>query len=133
MSKQIDLIRKISLSLIVILTFSACGSSTSEKIDAKDRSEEQSCDTVRAIRNDIEQAKIDMVNGDLDMGEAMLEFGMIRTRIEFLQESVPEGDLKEAIDRWALSRQMMSEGEGDETQMKEENDAAVIALEKMCE
>jgi hypothetical protein len=91
---------------------------------------------VNTIRNDIEQNKIDLANGELDFGEALVEFGMIQARIEIVQESAPEGDLKVAVDRWASSRQRIFDDTGENAQLTEENetenDAAADALDKMC-
>ncbi len=135
MSNQLSLTRKVGASLIVILALSACGSSN-ENADSKDRSDDQTCKTVNTIRNDIEQNKIDLANGELDFGEAIVEFGMIQTRIEIVQESAPEGDLKIAIDRWASSRQRIFDDTGENVQLTKENEteneAAADALDKMC-
>jgi hypothetical protein len=135
MSKQNCLTSKVGASLIVIFALSACGSS-SNGADSKNRSDDQTCETVNTIRNDIEQNKIDLANGELDFGEALVEFGTIQARIEIVQESAPEGDLKVAVDRWASSRQRIFDDTGENAQLTEENetenDAAADALDKMC-
>ncbi len=70
------------------------------------------------------------------MSEAFDELFTIQTRIRIVQDSVPEGDLKVAINRWALSRQRIFDDMGDNAQLTEENetenDAAADALKKMC-
>ncbi len=137
MSKQVRLTHKIVISIFFsgILTLSACGSS-SEDTDSKTQSEKQTCETVKTIRADIEQTKIDVANGELDLGEAVVEIAMIQARIELVQESAPEGELKETIDRWAVSRQQIMDSLDDENevdQLKPENDAAADALDKLCE
>ncbi len=137
MSNQIRLIHKINMSLIVVgsLIFGACGSS-SDSADSKEWSEKQTCETVNTIRNDISQASSDFVNGKVDFGESLVSIAMIQTRIEIVQDSAPEGDLKAAIDRWALSRQRIIDNTSENAQLTEENDvenkAAADALDKMC-
>ncbi len=135
MSNQLCLTRKVGASLIIILVLSACGSS-SESANSKEWTEKQTCETVNTISADISQTNTDFVNGELDMSEAFDELFTIQTRIRIVQESVPEGDLKVAINRWALSRQRIFDDMGDNAQLTEENetenDAAADALKKMC-
>ncbi len=138
MSKQIRLIHKISMSLVIgsALIFGACGSS-SNSADSNEWSEKQTCKTVNTITDDISQANSDFVNGKFDFGESLVVIAMIQSRIEIVQESVPEGDLKAAIDRWALSRQRIIDDTGENAQLttdnETENEAAADALDKMCE
>ncbi len=135
MSNQLCLTRKVGASLIIILVLSACGSS-SESANSKEWTEKQTCETVNTISADISQTNTDFVNGELDMSDAFDELFTIQTRIRIVQESVPEGDLKVAINRWALSRQRIFDDMGDNAQLTEENetenDAAADALKKMC-
>ncbi len=137
MSDQLCFTRKLGASIFVsgVLALSACGSS-SESADSKEWTEKQTCETVNTISADISQTNTDFVNGELDMSEAFDELITIQTRIRIVQDSVPEGDLKVAINRWALSRQRIFDDMGDNAQLTEENktenDAAADALEKMC-
>jgi hypothetical protein len=91
---------------------------------------------VGTISDDISQASSDFVNGKVDFGESLVAIAMIQTRIEIVQDSVPEGDLKTAVDRWASSRQRIFDDTGENAQLmtenKTENEAAFIALDKMC-
>ncbi len=125
--------RKISMAFVVsgVLIFSACGSSSED--DSKEWSEKNTCEIVDTIRNDIRQTQLDVANGKLDLPKGMIELAMIQTRIELVQRSAPEGDLKASIDRWAASRQGVSDNPSKEAQLLAENDAAVKALEKKCE
>ncbi len=87
------------------------------------------------IRNDIEQLPLDFANGKVDFGEAVVEMATIQTRIALVQDSAPDGDLKTAIDRWALSRQRIMDNFGNESEMdrlKPENNAASDALDERC-
>ncbi len=137
MSNQLHLTRKVGTSLIVsgVLALSACGSS-SENANSNEWSEKRTCETVNTISDDISQTNANFVNGELDMGEAFGELVTIQTRIRIVQDSVPEGDLKAAVDRWASSRQRIFDDTGENAQLttenETENDAAADALEKMC-
>ncbi len=132
------LINKIKMFFIIIgiLIFSACGS-TNENADQGKWSEKKTCETVSTIRDDIRQNQLDVVNGKKSLNESLAEIGMIQVRIELVQQFAPDGNLKEAIDRWSLSRQRIIDAIGDDDQKQNdrlmiENEAAVEALDKFC-
>ncbi len=132
------LINKINVFFIIIgiLIFSACGS-TNESSDQGKWSEKKTCETVSTIRDDIRQNQLDVVNGKKNLSESLAEIGMIQVRIELVQQFAPDGDLKEAVTRWGLSRQRIIDAIGDNDQNQSnrlmiENEAAVEALDKVC-
>lgn len=132
------LINKSNMLFIIIgiLIFSACGSKN-ESADQEKWSEKKTCETVSTIRDDIRKNQLDVANGKKSLNESLAEIGIIQVRIELVQQFAPDGNLKEAVNRWGLSRQRVIDAIGDDDQNQSsrlmiENEAAVEALDKVC-
>lgn len=122
-------------ALGIVLGLSACGSKNKSD-DPNKWSEKQTCELVVSIRDDIRKIQVDVAEGKMDIGKGIVEVAMIQTRIGLVQQGAPEGDLKVAIDRWALSRQRIIDNPTAEgtlgAQLTDENEEAFTALDKKC-
>ncbi|HSH60199.1 MAG TPA: hypothetical protein VK988_11270 [Acidimicrobiales bacterium] len=125
--------------MVTLAVLGACGGDGKEQTPQGGTavSKEEGCRIARQIQDDNNRARADLAAGKLDLGQTVAKVSELNVRVSALAQTLTSGDFRQAVERWAASRDRSLQAIGspdsaDDASAEAENRAAVEAVNRMC-